>query len=109
MSIFKDRHPLHTENEYAQSCGFEQIVMHGNILNGFLSYFVGEAFPMKDIAIASQSINFHHPCYLGDQLRFLANVVNISEAVGLIELKFIFRNDGNMTVAKGRIQLKTIG
>ena len=42
ISIFKDKNPLHTNREFAIEKGFRNIVMHGNILNGFLSYFISK-------------------------------------------------------------------
>jgi acyl dehydratase len=38
---------LHIDDDYARSKGFKQKVMHGNILCGFLSRFVGELLPVK--------------------------------------------------------------
>eukprot|EP01037_Dinobryon_pediforme_P008328 gene8328-8414_t len=37
---FGDKNPLHTDETFAQEKGFKGRVMHGNILNGFISYFV---------------------------------------------------------------------
>ena len=51
---FQDKNPLHTNESFAVSKGFKSKVMHGNILNGFLSYFIGEALPSKDVIIHSQ-------------------------------------------------------
>ena len=47
IQLFKDKNPLHTDQEIAIKKGFKGMVMHGNILNGFLSYFIGECLPTK--------------------------------------------------------------
>ena len=38
ISIFNDKNPLHTDEKFAIGKGFNERVMHGNILSGFLSY-----------------------------------------------------------------------
>ena len=58
IQLSEDRNPLHTNNEFAISKGFKGIVMHGNILNAFISYFIGECLPTKDVIIHSQEIQF---------------------------------------------------
>ena len=68
MTVFNDRNPLHTNHDFAVKKGFESKVMHGNILNGFISYFVGEFVPVKDVIIQTQEIKFIKPVYLGDVL-----------------------------------------
>ena len=105
MQLFKDKNPLHTEVEFAKNKGFRDKVMHGNILNGFLSYFVGECLPSKYVIIHSQEINFKNPVYLGDKLKFHAIVSDVFESVNAVEFKFSFKNSDSKVVAKGKIQI----
>ena len=79
--------------------------MHGNILNGFLSYFIGEMLPIKDVIIHSQKIDFKNPVYLNDQLQFQAKVSGIFESVKAVEFKFNFMNSDSKIVSKGTIQI----
>lgn len=108
IEIFKDRNPLHTDEQFAVAKGFKGRVMFGNILNGFLSYFIGECLPTKDVIIHQQEISFSNPVYLGDQLAFTATVADISEAVGVVIFKFKFVNPSGKTVSKGKIQIGLI-
>jgi 3-hydroxybutyryl-CoA dehydratase len=105
---FQDKNPLHTNENFAISKGFKSKVMHGNILNGFLSYFIGEALPSKDVIIHSQEIQFKNPVYLNDVLVFKAEVSGIYESVKAIEFKFKFLNSDLKVVAKGKIQIGEI-
>jgi 3-hydroxybutyryl-CoA dehydratase len=105
---FQDKNPLHTNENFAISKGFKSKVMHGNILNGFLSYFIGEALPSKDVIIHSQEIQFKNPVYLNDDLVFKAEVSGIYESVKAIEFKFKFLNSDLKVVAKGKIQIGEI-
>lgn len=109
ISVFKDLNPLHTDENYARQKGFSGKVMHGNILNGFLSYFIGELLPVKNVIIHTQSINYKNPVYLNDEINFEATVEEVYESVGAIGLIYEFRNPAkNHVSAKGKIQIGLI-
>lgn len=105
IDLFKDQNPLHTDNEFAKAKGFRGKVMHGNILGGFLSYFIGECLPVKNVVIHSQEIQYKLPVYLDEELRFEATVTGIHESVNAVEFIFRFFNREEKTVAKGNIQI----
>lgn len=105
INLFEDRNPLHTDDQFAIAKGFERKVMHGNILNGYLSYFIGECLPLKDVIIHTQNIQFKNPVYLNDVLYFEALVSDVFESVNAVEFKFIFKKQESTTVAKGKIQI----
>jgi 3-hydroxybutyryl-CoA dehydratase len=107
IKTFSDRNPLHTDEKYAKEHGFRSIVMHGNILGGFLSYFVGERLPIKNIIIHKQEMKFYNPVYLNDKLFLEAKVDEVFESVNAIEIKFKFSKD-NQKVAAGTIQIGII-
>ena len=109
VQLFRDKNPLHTNEEYAISKGFKGMVMHGNILNGFLSYFIGECLPTKNVVIHTQEIQFKNPVYLNDKLYFKAQISGIFESVNAVEFKFDFCKLSELnkyqTVAKGKFQI----
>ena len=105
IDLFKDNNPLHTDESFAKKVGFKGRVMHGNILNGFISYFVGECLPTKRVIIHSQEIKFNSAVYVNDELFFKASVSGIYESVNAVEFKFEFRNLINKVVAKGNFQI----
>lgn len=105
VALFRDENPLHTDEAFAKAKGFQGRVMHGNILNGFLSYFIGECLPTKDVIIHSQEIQFKNAVYMGDVLGFAATVEGFYESVNAVEFKFSFKNAAAKVVAKGKIQI----
>lgn len=107
-NLFKDFNPLHTNNNFAREKGFKGAVMYGNILNGFLSYFIGECLPTKNVIIHSQEINFKNAVYLGNKLHFKATVVGVFESVNVVEFKYEFRNEEQKITAKGKISIGII-
>lgn len=105
IDVFKDTNPLHTNHQFAFDKGFKGMVMHGNILNGFLSYFIGECLPTKDVIIHSQEIQFKNAVYLNDELQFNAEIIGIYDSVNAIEFKYNFKNKEAKIVAKGKFQI----
>ena len=105
ISLFKDNNPLHTEEQFAQEKGFKSKVMHGNILNGFISHFVGECLPLKNVIIHSQEIMYSQPVYLNDKLTLIVDVDDFFESVKTVELKFHFENQDKIKVAKGKLSI----
>ena len=105
IATFNDRNPLHTNQKFAVSKGFKDVVMHGNILNGFISYFIGEKLKTKDVIIHSQEIQFKNPVFLNDTVIFNAEVNGVYESVNAVEFKFIFKNKLAKVIAKGKFQI----
>jgi 3-hydroxybutyryl-CoA dehydratase len=105
ISTFNDKNPLHTNEKFALEKGFKEKVMHGNILNGFLSYFIGECLPSKNVLIQKQEIKFMKPVYLNDNLTLHATIEDIFDSVNTIEFKYFFENQDKIKVARGTIQI----
>lgn len=103
-----DMNPLHTDETFAKLKGFRERVMYGNILNGFVSYFIGECLPTKDVIIHSENIEYRNPVYMNDDLLFEAIIGGIYESVNAVQFKFKFYNQGHTLVAKGNIQIGLI-
>jgi len=108
ISIFNDKNPLHANREFAIEKGFRDIVTHGNILNGFLSYFIGERLPLKNVIIHKQEIKYHRPVYINDKLSFCAEVMSVFDEINVIEIKFYFINQSLSKVASGKFQIGVI-
>lgn len=100
-----DYNPLHTDENFAKSKGFSQRVMYGNILNAFLSCFIGEKLPTKEVIIQSQEIFYKNPVYLNEELKFEAVVAGIYESVRTVEFKYKFIRQDGIVAAKGKIQI----
>ena len=103
-----DFNPLHTQEAFAKSKGFSECVMYGNILNGYVSYFIGMLLPTPDVIIHSQDIMFKNPVFLNDELDFTAKVEDISEVVNTVIFKYAFRNAAGKLVARGHVQIGVI-
>jgi len=100
-----DYNPLHTNDSFSKSKGFKERVMYGNILNAFISYFVGEKLPTKNVVIHSQEIEYKNPVYMNEVLMFEAVVLGVYESVNAIEFKYKFIKPDGKFAAKGLFQI----
>ena len=99
----KDMNPLHLNDDYARTHGFDNRVMYGNILNAFISYTVGMELPTQNVVLLAQSIQYKNPVYLNDVLNMRLKVKGISEAARSVTFNFKFCNSEGKIVAKGDI------
>ncbi len=104
-ALFQDHNPMHTDETFAVAHGFRGRVMYGNILNGFLSHFVGECLPVKQVVIQTQTIQYARPVHLGDTVVLTAVVSGVFESVRTVEFKYRFENGAGEQVARGKIQV----
>jgi 3-hydroxybutyryl-CoA dehydratase len=106
VAAFGDTNRLHVDDGFAQSRGFPERVMHGAILNGFISHFVGVHFPGNGSLLHSVSAQYKSPCHLGDQVRIEATVTQVSEAVGVVTMELVLTNlTRSRVAAKARVQV----
>lgn len=110
MSAFDDRSPVHVDDAFARGKGFDGRVMHGGILNGFLSHFVGMVFPGAESLLLSTDLRFSNPCYLNDELLLDAKVIHKLDAANVIQLDVSISNITRSAIAaRGRVQVKVGG
>lgn len=101
-----DENPLHTDDAYARALGFPEKVMHGMILGGFISHFVGMRFPGGRVVLHSVDTQFKSPCHLHDEIRIDARVTQVAEAVGVAVMTLVLTNATRGRVAaKARVQV----
>jgi 3-hydroxybutyryl-CoA dehydratase len=106
LAAFDDRSPVHVDDDYARASGFRERVMHGAILNGFLSNFIGMHFPGRQALWLSVDLRYLAPTYLGDDLNVQAVVAQKVESQRVLVLNIIIRNQTQGVVtARGRVQV----
>ena len=105
---FKDNNPLHINDNYATKHGFKSKIMYGNILNGYISHFVGELLPVKDVVIITQKINFKKPFYLNQTIFLSACINEFYKSVKIYDIGFKFYNSDNILIANGKIKIKAL-
>src|SRR5580704_1499499 len=104
LDLFGDASPLHVSDDVAISCGFGAKLMHGAILNGFISNFVGMHFPGRRALELGVEIRFLKPAYLGDVLDLEATVKERLESRSVVVLGFHFSRE-RKAIARGEVSV----
>jgi 3-hydroxybutyryl-CoA dehydratase len=106
LLAFGDRSPIHVDENYARACGFVGRVMHGALLNGFISHFVGMHFPGRLSLLLAVDLRLAQPSFLGDVLRLEAEVSQKLDVNNVIILNIKFENTTRgYLAARGRVQV----
>ncbi len=106
VSTFKDTSQIHIDDDFARKNGFKSKVMHGAILNSFLSEFIGMRFPGQRALLLGCDLRYLKPCYLDDHLLLTAKVSQKLETRRAIVLDLSFYNETQQYVAaRGRAQV----
>jgi len=109
IDISNDKNPIHTDSKFALEFGFKEKVVHGNLLNVFLSYVIGELLPVKNIVIIDQSIKYKKPIYIGMSIKIYLIVITRVESVNITKFKFYFADNSNkIKLATGDITIKEL-
>jgi 3-hydroxybutyryl-CoA dehydratase len=107
LQAFDDRSPIHVDREAAVAAGFPEVVMHGAILNGFLSHFVGMILPGAGSTLLSVDLRYLQPSHLHDHLSLRATVAQRVETLRVVVLHVVFENLTRGTrAATGRVQVQ---
>ena len=98
-----DFSPIHMDEDYASTTTFQKRVVHGMLLASFLSKIDGMYLPGKHALYFSQSLDFRHPCFLGDTITISSVVIDKSSSTKILKI------ESNITNQDGKILLSGIG
>lgn len=82
-----DCNPIHFDEEYAKSKGFEKPLVYGLLLSTQVSRLIGQELPDKNVILTRVQMDFILPCFPDDQLVFGAKLINKSESTYSLEFK----------------------
>lgn len=107
--ISGDENPLHMDDVFAQEISdgkFQCHVAYGMLTASLYSTVAGMYLPGKYSLIHSfDELSFMSPVFVGDKLTVEAVVTDKDEALMLIRLKVIIKNQDNKKVSKARMKV----
>lgn len=106
IAVSDDTHQLHVNLEYAKSKGFDDVVVHGNILNCILSNVIGMKLDFENVMIVNQTINYRKPIYINDTLTLKLKLKEEMAFLPGMEMFFKFFRKEEL-IANGTILIKT--
>jgi acyl dehydratase len=108
IKLSGDKNALHINQQYAIEKGFKDCVVHGNILGMMLSHLIGMKLGQIEIMLISQELNFRSAVYVEDHIVLSATITKKHDALSVIELKLIFKNQNDVVVCSGNCRVKCI-
>lgn len=102
--LTQDTNPLHTDEAYAESQGFEGCVIYGMLTASFLSALAGVFVPGAYGILHSVEVKFVKPVYAGDVLKVTGTVTELNETVRLAVIKAEITNQKGEKVLRGKLK-----
>ena len=108
LNITSDINPLHIDDSYAKSKGFDNRVVYGMLTASFYSTLIGVFLPGKYCILQGIDIQFNKPVYSGDNLTISGMVTYINDAYKQLEIKASIINQDHKKVSKALIKVGLI-
>lgn len=104
-----DRNPMHKDEEYAKSKGFENVLVYGMLVSSYFSTLVGMYIPGKYCLLQSiDNIIFHNPVYIGDELTIEGCIVEKDDRFSRVGIKGIIRGREGKKVCSAKVYVGVV-
>jgi acyl dehydratase len=101
-----DKNPLHLDEAYCSLTEFKRPVVHGVLINSYISRMIGMEIPGEGALWLKQSIEFRSPVFYDDVLLVTAVVEGVNHPLNVLSLSFDVKNDRGVTVLSGTADVK---
>jgi acyl dehydratase len=100
-----DVNPLHLDDAFAEEHGFRGRVVHGALVNAFISRILGTELPGPGCLWLSQTTRFAQPVYVADPIEVVVRVVHKSESLRTLVLETTVQNLRGETLLQGEAKV----
>ena len=99
IDLSGDTAPLHIDEEFARSKGFNGRLVHGALLVALTSRFVGLHLPGPSCVWLRADTKFHEPCYAPEEIQIEGKISQISEAASSLAVDISITNSKRVAIA----------
>jgi 3-hydroxybutyryl-CoA dehydratase len=92
IEITADYSPIHVDDNYARERGYLQKIVHGMLTASYISTLAGMYLPGKNCVLLTTSVKFTKPVYAGDELEIVGTVVEKNDALKLLKVQVVIKN-----------------
>lgn len=95
-----DFNPVHINKQYAEQTVFKKQIVHGALLNSYISNVIGMKLPGTGTIYLEQNSKFVKPVYIGETISVCVEVLEfVKEKKGIYKLSTtIFNQNGEICV-----------
>ena len=105
LQITGDNNPMHCDEDYARSQGFDGRVVYGMLSSAFYSTLAGVYLPGKYCLLQSVDCKMRAPVYIGDVLTVEGTVSQVYPEMNMIRVKAVITNQHGKKVSKAVLQM----
>ena len=105
LELSGDENPLHNDEEFAKSQGYDSKVVYGLLTTSFISKLVGVLLPGKYCLLQGIDLKFVKPVYVNDVLIIRGTVDELHESVKRLTVKVEVINQDEKKVVKGKVEV----
>lgn len=91
-NLIGDHAPVHFDAEFARGRGFADRIVHGMFIASLFSGLLGNELPGAHSVINQLTIKLHRAVVVGDTLRYLVTVAQVTPSVRAVMLKLEARS-----------------
>lgn len=99
--LMSDRHPLHLDNDYAQTTWFGRRIAHGTLSASLISTVLGYELALERVIYLSQTVRFIAPVYQDDTATTRATSIEIREVKPIMTLEKLCEHQHGETLIQG--------
>jgi acyl dehydratase len=100
-----DVNPLHLDDAFSEERGFRGRVVHGALVNAFISRLLGTELPGPGCLWLSQTTRFARPVYVADPIEVVVRVVHKSDSLRTLVLETTVENLRGETLLAGEAKV----
>ncbi|MCK6594794.1 MAG: MaoC family dehydratase, partial [Bacteriovoracaceae bacterium] len=101
-----DHNPVHLFDEEAKKLGFKSRIAHGMLSASFFSAILANKFPGPGAIYLGQSIKFHAPVYLNEELTYELEVIAQKEGKPIFTISTVIKNSLNEILVSGEAVIR---
>ncbi len=105
LDLSGDTNPLHNDETFALSQGYQNKVVYGLLTTSFLSRLVGVYLPGKYCLLQGIDVKYSKPVYVDDILIVKGIVDELHESVKRAVIKVYIQNQDEKRVVKGKVEV----
>jgi len=105
LNISDDRNPLHIDEQFSKSQGYQDRVVYGLLTTSFISKLVGVLLPGKYCLLQGVETKYLNPVYINDTLTIEGEVNELHASVKRANIKVIIKNQNDEKVLKAKVDV----
>lgn len=106
IELTGDNNPVHTSDEVAKAHGFQKRIAHGMLSTSYFSAILATKFPGPGSIYLGQSIKFHAPVYLNEEINYELEVIAQKENKPILTITTVIKNQRDEILVSGEAIIK---